>query len=130
MEIFSHKLQMEESVRQNENVIFTRLCGMPAHVCVFEKMKLKLLFLQTVLHLIVWYAGPGQNNNANFDTDVEAGGASEDENQVRKMVRRMLMMVMVLLITIIIIMMIIINLCMHRHLWLLLRQLARTTVTS
>ena len=61
-----------------------------------DKMKLKLLFLQTVLHLIVWYAGPGQNNNANFDTDVEAGGASEDENQVRKMVRRMLMMVMVL----------------------------------
>ena len=38
--------------------------------------------LQTVLHLIVWYAGPGQNNNANFDTDVEAGGASEDDNQV------------------------------------------------
>ena len=30
----------------------------------------------------MWYAGPGQNNNANFDTDVEAGGASEDENQV------------------------------------------------
>ena len=95
---FSHtNFKTEESVRQNENrsVIFTRLCGMPAHVCVFEKMKLKLLFLQTVLHLIVWYAGPGQNNNANFDTDVEAGGASEDENQVRKMVRRMLMMVMV-----------------------------------
>ena len=53
-------------------------------------MKLKLLFLQTVLHLIVWYAGPGQNNNANFDTDVEAGGASEDENQVRKFFRRIL----------------------------------------
>ena len=97
MEIFSHKLQMEESLLQNENrsVIFTRLCGIPSIVCVFEKMKLKLLFFQTVLHLIVWYAGPGQNNNANFDTDVEAGGASEDENQVRKMVRRMLMMVMV-----------------------------------
>ena len=43
---------------------------------------LKEINLQTVLHLIVWYAGPGQNNNANFDTDVEAGGASEDENQV------------------------------------------------
>ena len=46
-----------------------------------ELMKKKQT-LQTVLHLIVWYAGPGQNNNANFDTDVEAGGASEDENQV------------------------------------------------
>ena len=43
---------------------------------------MKRKFHQTVLHLIVWYAGPGQNNNANFDTDVEAGGASEDENQV------------------------------------------------
>ena len=29
-----------------------------------------------------FFSVPGQNNNANFDTDVEAGAASEDENQV------------------------------------------------
>jgi hypothetical protein len=43
---------------------------------------------KTVLHLVVWYAGPGQNNNTTVDTDLEAGlsplGAADtdDENQV------------------------------------------------
>ena len=37
----------------------------------------------------------GQNNNANFDTDVEAGAASEDENQVHFFRTIILMMIII-----------------------------------